>query len=100
MPGFARFGRPSKSLAVAVGIVLLLIVAWVVVARFAAIVMNRSTHRLRKQIRTEQSLAAGYQTTSCPTALGLFMRFMIFRHTRNGVLLSLLPLTRKAFART
>ncbi|MCU1244069.1 MAG: hypothetical protein JWO71_4795 [Candidatus Acidoferrum typicum] len=36
MPGFARFGRPSKPLAVAVGIVLLLIAAWVVVAQLGA----------------------------------------------------------------
>lgn len=31
MPGFARFGRPSKPLSITVGVVLLLIVAWVVV---------------------------------------------------------------------
>jgi hypothetical protein len=36
MPGFGRFGRPSKSLALTVGIVLLVIVGWVVVARLAA----------------------------------------------------------------
>jgi hypothetical protein len=32
MPGFGRFGHSSKPLAVAVGVVVLLIVAWVVVA--------------------------------------------------------------------
>lgn len=36
MPGAARFGRPSKPLAVAVGILLLLFVAWVLFARLAA----------------------------------------------------------------
>jgi hypothetical protein len=36
MPGAARVGRPSKLLAAAVGIVLLLIVAWIVVGRLAA----------------------------------------------------------------
>jgi hypothetical protein len=35
MPGFERLGRPSKPLVVVVGIVILLIVAWVVVARFS-----------------------------------------------------------------
>src|SRR3954471_17073737 len=33
MPGFGRFGRPGKPLAIAVGIVLFLVTAWVVVAR-------------------------------------------------------------------
>src|SRR5579859_3588722 len=33
MPGFGRFGSPSTTLAIAVGIVLLLVVGWVVAAR-------------------------------------------------------------------
>ena len=41
MPGAARFGRPSKPLAVAMGIVLILIVGWVVVARLAASLSDR-----------------------------------------------------------
>jgi hypothetical protein len=41
MPGFGRFGRPSKPLAVVVGIVILLIVAWVVVARLSASFSDR-----------------------------------------------------------
>ena len=41
MPGAARFGRPSKPLAVAMGIVLLFIVGWVVVARLAASLSDR-----------------------------------------------------------
>ena len=36
MPGFGRFGRPSKPVAVAAGIVIVIIVAWVVVARLSA----------------------------------------------------------------
>jgi hypothetical protein len=36
MPGFGRSGRPSKPLAVAVGVVILLIAAWVAVARLAS----------------------------------------------------------------
>lgn len=41
MPGLGRYGRPRKTLAIAVGIVLLLIVAWVVVARLAANLSDR-----------------------------------------------------------
>ena len=42
MPGFRRYGRPGKSLAIAVGIVLSFIVAWVVVARLRANLSDRS----------------------------------------------------------
>jgi hypothetical protein len=41
MPGFGRSGRPRKPLAVAVGVVVLLIVAWVVAARLAASLSDR-----------------------------------------------------------
>jgi hypothetical protein len=41
MPGFGRFGRPRKPLAIAVGTLILLIVAWVVVARLAASFSDR-----------------------------------------------------------
>jgi hypothetical protein len=41
MPGFGRFGRLSKLLAVAVGVVILLIVVWVAVARLAASFSDR-----------------------------------------------------------
>jgi hypothetical protein len=41
MPGFGRFGHPRKPLAVAVGIVILLIVAWVVGSRVAASLSDR-----------------------------------------------------------
>jgi hypothetical protein len=41
MPGFGRFGRSSKALTISVGIVLLSIVAWVVVARVAASLNDR-----------------------------------------------------------
>ena len=36
MPGFGRFGQPRKSLAIAVGTVILLISAWLVYARLSA----------------------------------------------------------------
>src|SRR5438876_11885882 len=41
MPGFGRFGHRSKPLAVTVGIVLLFLVVWVVVARLAASLNDR-----------------------------------------------------------
>src|SRR5437016_13581999 len=41
MPGFGRFGHRSKPLAVTVGIVLLFLVVWVVVARLAASLNER-----------------------------------------------------------
>ena len=41
MPGFGRFGRPGKPLAIAVGAVLFLIVAWVVVERLSASLSDR-----------------------------------------------------------
>jgi hypothetical protein len=41
MPGFGRFGRPGKPVAVAAGIVIVLIVAWVVVARLSASFSDR-----------------------------------------------------------
>ena len=42
MPGFRRFGRPSKPLAIAVVAVLLFVVCWVVVSRIAASLNDRS----------------------------------------------------------
>src|SRR5437660_3802335 len=41
MPAFGRFGHLSKPLAVTVGIVLLFLVVWVVVARLAASLNDR-----------------------------------------------------------
>src|SRR5438105_15863417 len=41
MPGFGRFGHRSKPLAVTVGILLLFLVVWVVVARLAASLNDR-----------------------------------------------------------
>ena len=41
MPGFGGFGRPSKPLAVAVGVAILLIVAWVAVSRLSASLNDR-----------------------------------------------------------
>jgi hypothetical protein len=41
MPGFRRFGRPSKPLAIALGVVLFLIVTWIVVARLSASLSDR-----------------------------------------------------------
>ena len=41
MPGFGRFGRPGKPLSIAVGVVLFLITAWVVVARLSASLSDR-----------------------------------------------------------
>ena len=42
MPGFGRFGRPSKLLSIAVVATLLFIVGWVVVSRVAASLNDRS----------------------------------------------------------
>jgi hypothetical protein len=41
MPGFERFGRPGKRLAIAVGVVLFIIAAWVVVGRLSASLSDR-----------------------------------------------------------
>jgi hypothetical protein len=41
MPGFGRFGRTGKMLAIAVGVVLFQIVAWNVVARLSANISDR-----------------------------------------------------------
>src|SRR5437016_14530914 len=47
MPGFGRFGHRSKPLAVTVGIVLLFLVVWVVVARLAAsLSSSRAIHEV------------------------------------------------------
>src|SRR5712675_2420210 len=41
MPGFGRFGRRSKPLTIVAGVVLLLVVGWVVVARVSARLSDR-----------------------------------------------------------
>lgn len=41
MPGFGRFGHPGKPLAIAVGVVLFLIAAWIAVARLSASLSDR-----------------------------------------------------------
>jgi hypothetical protein len=41
MPGSGRFGRPGKPLAIAVGVVLFLITAWVVILRLSASLSDR-----------------------------------------------------------
>src|SRR5205809_5471195 len=103
MPGFGRFGHRSKPLAVTVGIVLLFLVVWVVVARLAASLNDRYESfypSLAEADKMAQSLAVGYQTIFCPAVLVLSTRFTIFRPRGNGVLSSLRLTIRKSFART
>src|SRR5947208_4532122 len=103
MPGFGRFGHRSKPLAVTVGIVLLFLVVWVVVARLAASLNDRyeSFYPSLAEADKDGAITRGWIPDDLlPSSSRAMHEVHDLSPRGNGVLSSLRLTIRKSFART
>jgi|SRR5215469_17017989 len=103
MPGFGHLGRPGKPVAIAAGLVILLIVAWLAFAQLSAKFSDRSESfypTLAEAAKDGAITRAGFQMNFSPGVRVSSTKFTFFPLPPNGALSSLLPPTHKAFAQT